>query len=86
MSCADFKMCQCCMSLLLNISSVPCQIQEMLMSHVTILSETTSLSLKGEPTVRCARNNDRNLFNCSGRKSNENGRKLFKSIENKCTH
>ena len=46
MSHVDFKKCKCCISLLLNISPVPCQIQEMSKSHVTILFEPMSLSMR----------------------------------------
>ena len=42
MSHVDFKKCQGLMSLLLNISPVPCRIKEMPMSHVTILFEKIS--------------------------------------------
>ena len=48
----DFEKCQCCKSLSLIISYVSCRIWEMPMSHVTIGSKHTSLSLRVMPPFR----------------------------------
>ena len=56
MSHVGFKKCQCRMSLSLNISPVPCPIQEMPMSHVTILFRPMSLSQRVMSPCRNTKN------------------------------
>ena len=52
MSHVDFKKCQCRMSLSLNTSPVPCRIEEMSMSHVTIFFEPMLISISGMSPCR----------------------------------